>query len=214
MARVAHPALAEIHGVESWRGRPFLVVEFLRGGTLADRLRDGPVPEPAAVAIGVGVAEALAALHGAGYLHGDVKPSNIGFTADGLPKLLDFGLARGPNDATVAGGTLRYLSPEVLTGRPADEADDVWSLCVVLYEMVSGAHPFAGDGIDEVVNHIRNQRLSHGAPPVTGSGTSSPVAALAASMLTAPRSARPTSARAFAEVLGGLAGGRRSAVQR
>ena len=214
MARVAHPALAEIHGVESWRGRPFLVVEFLRGGTLAERLRDGPVPEPEAVAVSVRVAEALAALHGAGYLHGDVKPNNIGFTADGLPKLLDFGLARRPNDATVAGGTLRYLSPEVLTGRPTDEADDVWSLCVVLYEMVSGAHPFAGEGIDEVVNQIRNQRFSHGAPPVTGSEMSAPVAALAASMLAASRSARPTTARAFAEILGGLVGGRRSAVQR
>ena len=214
MARVAHPALAEIHGVESWRGRPFLVVEFLRGGTLADRLRDGPVPEPEAVAVSVRLAEALAALHAAGYLHGDVKPSNIGFTADGLPKLLDFGLARGPNDATVAGGTLRYLSPEVLDGRPADEADDVWSLCVVLYEMVSGAHPFAGDGFDEVVNQIRNQRSSHGPPPVTGSEMSVPVAALAASMLTASPSARPTTARAFAEILGGLADGRRSAVQR
>ena len=214
MARVAHPALAEIHGVESWRGRPFLVVEFLRGGTLADRLRDGPVPEPEAVAVSVRLAEALAALHAAGYLHGDVKPSNIGFTADGLPKLLDFGLARGPNDATVAGGTLRYLSPEVLDDRPADEADDVWSLCVVLYEMVSGAHPFAGDGFDEVVNQIRNQRSSHGPPPVTGSEMSAPVAALAASMLTASRSARPTTARAFAEILGGLADGRRSAVQR
>jgi len=114
----------------------------------------------------------------------------------------------------VEGGTLRYLSPEVLTGRPADEADEVWSLCVVLCEMVSGAHPFTGEGIDEVVNQIRNQRLSHGAPPVTGSEMSAPVAALAASMLAASRSARPTTARAFAEILGGLVGGRRSAVQR
>ena len=65
-------------------------------------------------------------------MHGDVKPSNIGFTADGAPKLLDFGLARAADDATVAGGTLRYLSPEVLDGRPAATADDVWSLCVVL----------------------------------------------------------------------------------
>ena len=204
MARVAHPGLAEIYGVETWRGRPFLVVEFLRGGTLADRLRNGPVPEPEAVAVAVRLAEALAALHGAGYLHGDVKPSNIGFTADGLPKLLDFGLARGPNDLKVAGGTLLYLSPEVLNGRPANEADDVWSLCVVLYEMVSGEHPFMGDNIDEVVDRIRNQRVSPGARPASGSETSSPVAALAASMLTASRAARPTTARAYADVLRGV----------
>ena len=204
MARVPHPALAEIHGVESWRGRPFLVVEFLRGGTLADRLRNGPVPGPEAVVIAVGLAEALAALHGAGYLHGDVKPSNIGFTADGLPKLLDFGLARGPNDLKVAGGTLLYLSPEVLNGRPANEADDVWSLCVVLYEMVSGEHPFMGDNVDEVVDRIRNQRVSPGARPASGSETSSPVAALAASILTAPRAARPATARTYADMLGGV----------
>ena len=206
MARVSHPALAEIHGVESWRGRPFLVVEFLRGGTLADRLRKGPVPGPEAVAVTVNLAEALAALHGAGYLHGDVKPSNIGFTAGGLPKLLDFGLARRPNDAAVAGGTLRYLSPEVLDSQPASEADDVWSLGVVLYEMVSGQHPFTGDGVDQVVHRIRNQRVSHGACPTTSSQTSSSVAAFAASMLAASRTARPTTARAFADVLGGVLG--------
>ena len=91
----------------------------------------------------------LAALHDAGYLHGDVKPSNIGFTAGGSPKLLDFGLARGAGSAA-AGGTLRYASPEILSDRPAGEGDDVWSLCVVLYEMVSGEHPFAGGSADEV----------------------------------------------------------------
>ena len=137
MARVGHPSLAEIHGVESWQGRPFLVVEFLRGGharrPIAQRARflgRRRWPSPYCLA------EALAALHEAGYLHGDVKPSNVGFTANGLPKLLDFGLARGPHDARITGGTLRYLSPEVLDGQPAAEADDVWSLCVVLYEMV------------------------------------------------------------------------------
>ncbi len=161
-ARVAHPGLAEIHGVECWRGRPFLVVEYLRGGTLADRLRDGPLAGPEAITVTVNLAGVLAALHGAGYLHGDVKPSNIGFTADGSPKLLNFGLPRGPNDARVADGTLRYLSPDVLDGRRAEEADDVWSLCVVLYEMVSGRHPFAGGGVDDVVDRIGNQRLRHG----------------------------------------------------
>ena len=77
------------------------------------------------------------------------KPSNIGFTAGGSPKLLDFGLARGAGSAAT-GGTLRYASPEILSDRPAAEGDDVWSLCVVLYEMVSGEHPFAGGSTDEV----------------------------------------------------------------
>ena len=204
MARVAHPSLAEIHGVESWQGRPFLVVEFLRGGTLADRLRNGAVPGSEAVAVAVSLADGLAALHEAGYLHGDVKPSNIGFTANGLPKLLDFGLARGSHDARITGGTLRYLSPEVLDGQPAAEADDVWSLCVMLYEMVVGEHPFAGDGGDEVADRIREQRSSGGGRPTAVSATAGPVAAFAASVLAAPRSARPTTARAFANRLGGV----------
>ena len=122
MATVTHRAVAQIHGIESWRGRPFLVVELLPRGTLADRLRRGPVPAPRALDIAALLADALAAVHEAGYLHGDVKPGNVGFASDGSPKLLDFGLAREANDATGLGGTLRYLSPEVLSGRAADEA--------------------------------------------------------------------------------------------
>ena len=206
MARVAHPGVAEIHGVESWRGRPFLVVEFLPGGTLADRLRQGPVPARQAVALVAALAEALAALHRAGYLHGDVKPSNIGFTAEGLPKLLDFGLARQTLDAPAGGGTLHYLSPEVLGGRPAAEADDVWPLCVVLYEAVSGERPFDGGSAEEVADRILRQRLGRNGPPATDSATASAVVAFAASILTATRPARPATARAFADALRGLIG--------
>ena len=204
MATVTHPAVAQIFGIESWRGRPFLVVEFLSGGTLADRLQRGPVPAARALDIAALLADALAALHESGYLHGDVKPSNVGFAADGSPKLLDFGLAREANDATSAGGTARYLSPEVLSGRPASEADDLWSLCVMLYEMVSGEHPFAGDDVGEVKEHIRRQRLDRGAPAAAGSGPSAAVVAFAAMMLTARRAARPATANAFADALRGV----------
>ena len=208
MAQVAHPAVAQIHSVESWRGHPFLVVEFLAGGTLADRLREGPVPAPEAVSVAVQLAAALAALHRARYLHGDIKPSNIGFTAEGSPKLLDFGLARPPQDAAVAGGTLRYLSPEVLSGRPAEEADDVWSLCVVLYEMASGRHPFAGGGVEEVAERIRRRRVGPGAKRATdGEVAGSCAAVFAASVLGAARSARPATARAFADALRGVMNG-------
>ena len=202
MATVTHPAVAHIYGVESWRGRPFLVVEHLAGGTLADRLRGGPLPPAQAVA--EVLAGALAALHETGYLHGDVKPSNVGLNADGSPKLLDFGLARGADDAGARGGTLRYLSPEALSGRPATEADDVWSLCVVLYEMVSGEHPFAGRGadVDEIADRIRRRRLGRPAPPPGGAASpTAAVLAFAASVLTAPRPARPATARAFADAL-------------
>ena len=201
MATVAHPALAQIHGIESWRGRPFLIVEFLVGGTLADRLRHGPIAPPRAVVITAALAEALAALHEARCLHRDIKPGNIAFTADGVPKLLDFGLAGEMDDAAMAGGTLHYASPEVLSGRPAGEADDVWSLCVVLYEMVSGRHPFAGAGVDEVTDRIFRQRIDVQVPPGAVAELRSAAAGLAASILTAERQARPATARAFADEL-------------
>ena len=201
MATVTHPAAAQIYGIEFWQGRPFLVVEFLPGGTLEDRLQHGPVPPLEAVAVVARLSDALATLHDKGLLHGDIKPSNIGFTSNGSPKLLDFGLARETDDSATAGGTLRYLSPEVLSGRLADEADDVWSLCVVLYEMVSGRHPFAAADIDEMVDRIRRQRLGLVIEPAVASKTGSTVIEFAASILTAPRSVRPANARAFAAAL-------------
>ena len=203
MSTVTHPAVAQIHGVESWRGRPFLVVEFLAGGTLEDRLREGPLAPARAVSVAARLADALAALHEKGCLHGDVKPSNIGFTSEGSPKLLDFGLAHAVDDAAMVGGTLPYLSPEVLAGRPAEEADDVWSLSVVLYEMVSGRHPFAGGTLEQVQRRIRRQRLAAGsaaAPSATA------VVAFAAAILTAPRAGRPGTAPAFAAALAAVPG--------
>ena len=206
MASVQHQALAQIHGIESWRGRPLLIVEFLAGGTLADRLRHGPIAPPRAVAIIAALADALVALHAAGYLHRDIKPSNIAFTSDGLPKLLDFGLAGATDDTAVTGGTPRYTSPEVLSGRPAGEADDVWSLCVVLYEMVSGRHPFAGAGIDEVTDRILRQSIDVGVSPGAPADPPSAAARSAASMLTSGRSSRPATARELAEALRGISG--------
>ena len=205
MATVTHPAVAQIHGVESWRGRPCLIVEYLPRGTLADRLRRGPLPPSQAVSVAEVLADALGALHETGYLHGDVKPSNVGLTAAGSPKLLDFGLAHAVNDDAARGGTLRYLSPEALSGHAAEEADDVWSLCVVLYEMASGEHPFAGGDADEVADGIRRQRPGRPAgPPSAGASRSAAVLGFAASVLTAPRPARPATARAFAAALRGV----------
>ena len=155
-----------------------------------------------AVAMAAVLGDALAALHRAGYLHGDVKPSNIGFTSEGSPKLLDFGLAREANDTATLGGTLRYMSPEVLAGRPAEEADDVWSLCVVMHEMVSGRHPFAAGGnAAQTRDRIGRQRLTAGDSSPSGSGLSSTVLAFTASLLTAARPARPATARAFTDAL-------------
>ena len=204
MATVTHAAVAQIYSIESWRGRPLLVVEHLAGGTLAERLRQGPAPAGEAVSMAAVLGDALATLHRGGYLHGDVKPSNIGFTSDGSAKLLDFGLARETADTDTRGGTLRYMSPEVLAGRPAEEADDVWSLCVVLHEAVSGRHPFADDGgaaETEMTDRIGRQRLTVGDSWPAGSGLSAAVLAFTASLLTEPRPVRPATARAFTDAL-------------
>ena len=92
----------------------------------------------------------------------------------------------------------------MLSGLPAEEADDVWSLCVVLHEMVAGEHPFAGGGIDEVAGRIRRQRFGRNVWPAAASESSSAVVAFTASMLTALRAARPATARAFSDALSGM----------
>ena len=151
----------------------------------------GPALAAEAVAIAAVLEDAFASLRRAGYLHGNVKPSNIGFTSEGSPKLFDFGLAREANDTATLGGTLRYMSPEALVGRPAEEADDVWSLCVVLNEMVSGRHPFAdGGSAADVRDRIGRQRRSEDDSLTARSGLSSAVLALTPWLLTAPSSAR------------------------
>ena len=124
-----------------------------------------------------------------------------------MPKLLNFGLAHAVDDAALVGGTLPYLSPEVLTGRPAEAADDVWSLCVVLYEMVAGRQPFAGGTLEEVQRRIRRQRLAAGGPDAAAAPTAAAaVAAFAAAILTAPRAGRPDTAPAFAAALAEVPG--------
>ena len=164
MAAVRHRHLATIFGAEEWHDVPLLVVEYLEGGTLADALARGPRPLPDVLQMGIALADVLDRMHGAGLLHRDVKPSNIGFTADGEPRLLDFGLAavldapsatRAPTsarpDAQPVVGTPLYLSPEALAGAPPAGSFDLWSLHVVIYEALAGRHPWRGQPVPDVV---------------------------------------------------------------
>jgi serine/threonine-protein kinase len=118
-ARLIHPNLGLIFAAEAWRGTPMLVLEFLDGGTLDDRIDCGPIAASDIVAWGVQLAGALEAAHAMGILHRDIKPSNIGFTTGGSPKLLDFGLARlldDPASGAADGAPSGPLSPLALLG--------------------------------------------------------------------------------------------------
>jgi serine/threonine protein kinase len=168
MATLSHPNLATLYGLETWRGTPMLIVEYLERGTLADRLRDGPLDLAQLRTLASGILTALAHVHARGILHRDLKPSNIGFTGQGIPKLLDFGLARLVADAPVVArtpaaaedwrddpyvtltnrrvGTLAYMSPEALRGDPPDPSFDLWSVAVVLVEALTGCPPSVPPG--------------------------------------------------------------------
>lgn len=172
MARVSHPNLATLFGVETDGGAPMLVMECLEGGTLAERIESGAMPLLQVLDIGLALAGALAALHESGILHRDIKPSNIGFTADRIAKLLDFGLAKvlpsgADGVATDVGstwslsaslggvrGTPAYLSPAVLSGQPPTPADDCWALSVTLLEACTRTNPFKAPTIAATVSRV------------------------------------------------------------
>jgi len=160
MAAVVHPNLAIIYSADSWNGMPILVVEFLSGGTLSKRLAEGAWCTHDALSLGIALADVIGALHGVGILHGDIKPGNIGFSPDGVPKLLDFGLARAfvldsLTREQLAGGTPLYLSPEALAGRPPDPSFDLWSVCMVLYEVIAGVNPARDSTVALSLERIR-----------------------------------------------------------
>ena len=152
IADLDHPHICALYDVGEVEGISFIVMPILEGRSLASRLDQGAIPVAEALRIAIAVASALAYAHGRGVLHRDVKPSNIMLGADGSVKLLDFGIARTTGtseetrtDTTKSGhilGTLEYMSPEQLSGRDVDERSDIFSLAVVLYEMVAGRHPF------------------------------------------------------------------------
>jgi hypothetical protein len=174
MAAVEHQNLALLYGLEVWRDTPVLVVEYLAGGTLADRLRRERQPVARALGIGAALADALSALHEAGILHRDIKPSNVGFTKADVPKVLDFGVARllaradAPSaqsplptadvlavESTAIAGTPLYLSPEALQGATPDPRVDLWALAVVVLEAIAGTYPFRARDPVDVVRRLR-----------------------------------------------------------
>lgn len=147
-----HPNICTIYDADTdARGRPYLVMALYDGETLAERRRHGLAPWRESVDIALQAARGLAHAHQHGVIHCDVKPSNLFLTRDGLVKVLDFGIARllRESDASGAGqatmGTAQYMAPEQLRGEPLDARADIWSLGVVLYELLAGRPAFPGE---------------------------------------------------------------------
>jgi serine/threonine protein kinase len=174
IGRLSHNSIAQLYDVSTdTGGSPFLVMEFVSGENLEQMLAHSPIPFASAAVWAADLASALAYAHGAGIIHGDVKPSNIRVTEDDKVKLVDFGVARFASQVSGSDrvlGTPAYLSPEQIEGRKQDSRSDLFSLGVVLYEMITGVRPFAGNSLGEVcaqiltINPVPPSKLNRAVP--------------------------------------------------
>ena len=189
LASLSHPNIAGIYGLEDSQGAPYLVLEYIAGETLANRLARGPLRAVETARLGAAIASAIDAAHGRGIVHRDLKPGNVMVTPGGDVKVLDFGIAKGdgvavgasaaPSAATVAGtmtgegvilGTAAYMSPEQARGLPVDRRSDVWSFGCVLFECVAGARPFMGQTVTDVIVRVLEREPDWSALPATTPG--------------------------------------------
>jgi len=172
VAALNHPNIVTIYAVEEADGVPFLAMELVEGESLQARVAGGGLPLEKLLEVAVPLAEALAAAHERGITHRDLKPANVMFGRDGRLKVLDFGLAKlhedsgagddeetaaPPSDLTEAGavlGTLPYMSPEQVQGRPADHRSDIFSFGAILYELATGERPFRGTSSADLISSI------------------------------------------------------------
>ena len=173
-AALSHPNVCTIYAVDSSLGAPMIVMEYVAGRPLSELLGKGPLPQEQATALARQVALGMAAAHAQGVVHGDLKPANILITATGTVKLVDFGLARrrlsgsqGEEtevwDTGLAGGisgTPAYMAPEQARGQPATPESDVFSLGVILYEMVTGQRARVEGNLLAILHHIEREDLT------------------------------------------------------
>ncbi|MGB7360528.1 MAG: protein kinase [Mycobacterium sp.] len=167
VARLKNPGLVAVHDQGIDGRHPFLVMELVEGGTLRELLRErGPMPPHAVTAVLRPVLGGLAVAHRAGLVHRDIKPENILISDDGEVKIADFGLVRAIAEAKITStsvilGTAAYLSPEQVSTGDTDSRGDVYSVGVLIYELLTGATPFTGD----TTLAVAYQRLDHDVPP-------------------------------------------------
>src|SRR6476619_574605 len=185
LAALNHPNIAGIHGFEDSGHIHALVLEFVNGETLAERIARGPIPIDEALPIAKQIAEALEAAHEQGIIHRDLKPAKIKVKADGKVKVLDFGLAKAMDSVearpdisqsptittpamTQAGmilGTAAYMSPEQARGKTVDKRADIWAFGAVLFEMLTGSRAFVGDDVSITMASVLMKEPEWGALP-------------------------------------------------
>jgi serine/threonine protein kinase len=158
IGQLSHGSIAQLYDIGTdTGGAPFLVMEFVSGQNLEQLLGHSRISFTTAAIWAADLASALSCAHRAGIIHGDVKPSNIRVTEDDKVKLVDFGIARFASQVTGSDrvlGTPAYLSPEQIEGKKQDGRSDLFSLGVVLYEMITGVRPFTGDSLGDICAQI------------------------------------------------------------
>ena len=201
-ARFSHPHIITVFGAGMHWGSPFVVLEYLEGDTLRQRLDQGPMGVREAIRMGRSVADALGELHSHGILHRDLKPENVVIPPDGRVRVLDFGLAQPLDAAHLAddddeldlAGTTPYMAPELWLGQPPRPASDVWALGVLLYELLEGHQPYEGLPDREL---IQVQASPKAVPPLVRV-VPAPLASLVHSCLQKRAQARPSVERVVA----------------
>ena len=179
LAALNHPGIATLYGLEQSDGKPVLVMELVKGETLAERIERGALSLEEAVALFGHIAEALGAAHAKGIVHRDLKPPNVKITPDGKIKILDFGLAKlaeadtdpsgegGSQSPTLTKntalgvilGTASYMSPEQARGKPVDKRTDIWAFGRCLFEALVGRKVFDGETVDDVLSKVLQREL-------------------------------------------------------